>query len=96
MATRLQLCTNVEIAGDWSNNWDSTPCVQNPEGLYEASLDLSPGTYQYKYRVNDTWILDSTKDTVRTSDGIQNNVLTVEDDKEESTEDWVDLRLCPE
>jgi len=41
--------------------------------------------------VNDTWILDSSKETVRTPLGILNNILTVEEDKEDSTEDWVDL-----
>jgi len=76
--TKMELELKVEIAGDWSQNWETTPCTQNSTGAWEVSLDLAPGTYQYKYRVNDTWLVDSTKPSVRTAEGFHNNILTVE------------------
>jgi len=78
MATKMELELKVEIAGDWSQNWETNPCTHNSAGVWEVSLDLAPGTYQYKYRVNDTWMVDSSKPTVRNPQGFLNNILSVE------------------
>ena len=47
---------NVTLLGDF-NGWGekSHPMKKNKEGLWEKSLFLYPGTYEYKFRVDDNW-----------------------------------------
>lgn len=71
----------VSVAGSF-NNWtvDATP-LQDPTGggIWEAVLDLAPGTYQYKFVIDGSqWKTDETA-TESTDDGFggKNSVLNV-------------------
>lgn len=47
---------NVSIAGDF-NDWNtrSHPMKKDKKGVWEISLNLAPGTYQYKFFVDGDW-----------------------------------------
>jgi 1,4-alpha-glucan branching enzyme len=71
---------SVFIAGDF-NEWNPTanPLEEVEEGVWKTSLDLDPGTYQYKFIVDGTWIADpGNPDTVDDGYGGVNSVLTVD------------------
>ena len=46
----------VELAGSF-NRWNpvQTPLRRGPNGKWRVSLSLSPGRYEYRYRVDGTW-----------------------------------------
>ena len=46
----------VELAGSF-NNWKpvETPLRKEKEGKWKVELNLPPGLYQYRYRVDDAW-----------------------------------------
>jgi 1,4-alpha-glucan branching enzyme len=46
----------VEIAGNF-NGWDpkETPLKKDKEGKWKTSVNLSPGRYEYRYRVDGSW-----------------------------------------
>ena len=50
---------SVSIAGDFSN-WDPTnhPMKKGKKGVWKISLNLAPGTYQYKFFVDGAWYND--------------------------------------
>jgi len=67
----------VSVAGSF-NGWDSSalPMIPEADGLYRATLQLSPGTYHYKFVVNGTWIPDpGNPDRVDDGLGSYNSVL---------------------
>jgi hypothetical protein len=49
----------VTLCGDF-NGWapDATPMKRHDDGHWEASLDLIPGRYEYKFLVDGNWISD--------------------------------------
>ena len=57
---QAKLGSKVFLAGDF-NNWD---CEKNElldkdgRGLYSGLIPLKPGTYEYKFHVNGTWLID--------------------------------------
>ena len=70
----------VFVAGTF-NNWD--PCQKklldkNGNGTYCCALMLSPGTYEYKFKVNDAWIIDQNNPQfTQNSLGTLNSILEV-------------------
>ena len=46
----------VELASTF-NNWnpEKTPLQKEEEGKWKVSLDLKPGRYEYRYRVDGEW-----------------------------------------
>jgi 1,4-alpha-glucan branching enzyme len=48
----------VILAGDF-NNWDET-CIMNmePNGRCKKTFMLSPGRYEYKFKVDGRWLCD--------------------------------------
>ncbi|MBI5683751.1 MAG: glycogen-binding domain-containing protein [Verrucomicrobia bacterium] len=68
----------VNIAGDF-NGWEMTTLVlRKTEGVWKITLELKPGTYQYKFLVDGEWVNDP--NNVRTAPnqfGSLNNVLAV-------------------
>jgi 1,4-alpha-glucan branching enzyme len=71
---------SVSLAGEF-NNWDPTanPMEKGPDGLWHATVDLSPGSYQYKFVVDGDWVADpSNSETIDDGYGGVNSVLTVE------------------
>lgn len=49
---------NVVLAGEF-NNWDEQATVMtDTDGDYQATIDLIPGDYEYKFVVDGEWIVD--------------------------------------
>ena len=72
----------VMLAGTF-NDWNvgATPMTDpDGNGIYEATLLLAPGTYQYKYVVDGNWITDEQADAFA-DDGFggRNSILKVDD-----------------
>ena len=70
----------VYVAGEF-NNWDPTAkkmAYKARRGLYEATLKLAAGTYQYKYVIDGTWCADpENAQAVANDQGTFNSVITV-------------------
>lgn len=70
----------VSVAGAF-NNWDANtdPMVLGDDGLWRATLEIRPGTYEYKFVVDGTWIEDPLNpEFVEDPYGGKNSILTVE------------------
>jgi 1,4-alpha-glucan branching enzyme len=70
----------VYLAGEF-NDWSPTaqPMVKADGGLWAATVKLKPGTYQYKFVVDGTWIEDpGNPETTDDGQGGVNSVLVVE------------------
>jgi 1,4-alpha-glucan branching enzyme len=50
---------SVALAGDFSE-WDPTrhPMKRDKKGVWKVSLNLVPGTYQYRFFVDGAWVND--------------------------------------
>ncbi|MFZ2641773.1 MAG: glycogen-binding domain-containing protein [Verrucomicrobiia bacterium] len=72
------LAKAVNVAGDF-NAWEMTTfAMRRTDGVWKITLDLRPGTYQYKFLVDGEWVNDP--NNVRTTPnqfGSLNNVLEV-------------------
>lgn len=69
----------VYVAGDF-NEWNPQkhPLKQKTDGIWEASVMLKPGRYEYKFRVDGEWRNDPASNEVcENLFGTQNNVLSV-------------------
>jgi hypothetical protein len=68
----------VNIAGDF-NAWEMTTlALRKSDGLWKITLELKPGTYQYKFLVDGEWVNDPNNvRTVPNQFGSLNNVLEV-------------------
>jgi len=69
----------VSLSGDF-NDWspDATPMKLRQEGRWEATVQLAPGRYQYKFVVNGHWIPDpQARETVWNQHGTLNSVIEV-------------------
>lgn len=70
---------SVLLAGDF-NQWNlrKHPLKKNGSGAWEASLMLTPNTYEYKYIVDGDWQMDPVNNrTCENCFGSQNNLVTV-------------------
>ena len=73
---------SVHLAGDF-NNWsmNADPLTMDDEGVWRAVIDLSPGTYEYKFVVNGSdWIADP--ENPKVVGAYANSEITVGDDGE--------------
>lgn len=72
--------SQVFVTGTF-NNWSLTanPLKDNPgSGHCKATLDIPPGTHEYKFIVNGTWIIDpACEEWVPNAYGSLNSVLHV-------------------
>ena len=70
----------IFVAGSF-NDWDPhfTPMKYDKEkDTFSCEVKLSPGTYEYKFVINDVWGLDCDNDNVSANDfGTLNSVLEV-------------------
>ena len=46
--------TSVSLRGSF-NNWGEWPMKRQPDGSWSITVQLAPGTYQYKYYINGKW-----------------------------------------
>ncbi len=66
----------VEVAGNFSN-WTPVP-LYNYDGAFRRRIELKPGSYQYKFLVDNAWTLDPSNDsTITNADHHVNNVLLI-------------------
>jgi 1,4-alpha-glucan branching enzyme len=70
----------VHVAGTF-NDWAETDIAleKGEDGVFRTTIELAPGTYQYKFVVDGTWIEDpANPETIDDGYGGVNSVLTVE------------------
>lgn len=70
----------IALAGSF-NDWDPAVAPMNDpdgSGRYRCTVSLKPGTYEYKFVVDDEWILDEDNPNFAANDfGTLNSVLVV-------------------
>lgn len=69
----------VTVAGDF-NGWEMTTMAlaKSDDGTWRITLELKPGSYQYKFLVDGQWVNDpSNPRTAPTQFGSLNNVIEV-------------------
>jgi chromosome partitioning protein len=70
----------VELVGDF-NNWSEDEAFvmqRNDEGTWSKEIPLAPGVYEYKFVVDEHWLLDQTNpNIVETPSGFKNSVIVV-------------------
>jgi 1,4-alpha-glucan branching enzyme len=68
----------VSVAGNF-NNWDTNKLVakKDTKGNWTVSAKLRPGTYEYKFFVDGSWINDPLRPAVYNNFGTQNSVVEV-------------------
>ena len=67
----------VKVAGSW-NNWRPRNLIYNElDDTWQLTLNLGPGSYQYKYIVDGEWIHDPSRKCREDDMGNINNVITV-------------------
>jgi 1,4-alpha-glucan branching enzyme len=73
--------SDVYVAGTF-NDWDPEKkqlLDKDGSGNYSGILMLPPGDYEYKFRVNDYWLIDPNNPNFAPNDlGTLNSVLTVQ------------------
>ena len=71
---------SVFLAGEF-NNWDPSAkkmAYKARQGLYEATINLLPGEYQYKFVIDGAWCADpENANAVGNDQGTFNSVITV-------------------
>ena len=68
---------SVELMCEF-NDWKSVPMTKGADGVWTASVSLSPGTYGYKFLVNGSdWMLDPDNSAKKTVNGVENSSLEI-------------------
>lgn len=68
----------IYLSGSF-NEWGRTPLNHIPHQCGASiTLNLYPGTYEYKFIVDETWCYDVNKETKQDSNGNTNNVIIIE------------------
>jgi len=76
----------VELAGSFSN-WSPLPMTRSDEGIWTSVLELECGRHEYKVIVDGDWRVDESVEKVNNGMGSWNNVLQVEEDKDEEVQE---------
>lgn len=68
----------VSVAGSF-NNWDTSKVLarKDTKGNWTVKVNLQPGTYEYKFFVDGSWINDPSRPAVHNNFGTQNSVVEV-------------------
>ena len=73
--------SDVYVAGTF-NDWNPDKkqlLDKDGNGVYSGILMLSPGDYEYKFKVNDNWFIDANNPNFTANEfGSLNSVLTVQ------------------
>ncbi len=68
----------VAVAGDFTQ-WEPLTMRKQKNGSYAVTVPLAPGTYQYKFRVNDAWMTDPDNEACCENQyGTLNSVVTAD------------------
>ncbi len=57
---KAEVSSRVYVAGSF-NNWNATAhplSYDRDSGVFRATVDLPPGTYEYKFLVDGVWCID--------------------------------------
>ena len=68
---------NIVVAGDF-NNWNPTKMklIDNGDGIYTITVQLTPGCHQYKFLVDGSWQIDfANPEMVQNDFGSMNSVI---------------------
>jgi len=76
----------VDLAGSFSN-WSPLPMTRRSEGIWTAVVELASGRHEYKVIVDGDWRVDESMEKVNNGMGSWNNVLHVEEDKDEEVKE---------
>jgi 1,4-alpha-glucan branching enzyme len=72
----------VSVAGTF-NDWDTEHKYlidENNDGVYKASMLLHPGTYEYKFYIDEKWCIDPSNPNFSPNEmGTLNSVLVIEE-----------------
>jgi len=69
--------TSVELMCE-NNGWKGVSMTKGDDGVWKAKVDLSPGTYAYKFLVNGKdWVMDPDASTKKTVDNIENSAVEI-------------------
>ena len=72
---------SVYLAGEFNGWSDSANPMNNAEGIWTLTLELDPGTYQYKFVADGSWTADAgNANTAEDGFGGSNSVVTVSAD----------------
>jgi len=75
---------SVYLAGEFNNWSDSANPMANADGTWTLAIDLTPGTYMYKFVADGSWFADpGNPTTAEDGFGGKNSVLTVPENTEE-------------
>lgn len=73
---------SVSVAGSF-NDWDISHKIltdESNEGVYKGTMLLDPGTYEYKFFIDDTWCIDPANPNFSPNElGTLNSVLVIEE-----------------
>ncbi len=72
---------SVVVVGEF-NGWQPIPLKKVRKGMWKLTLDVPPGTYQFRYLVdNHYWANDESTPTVPNPFGTENSVFEVPESK---------------
>ncbi len=68
----------VEVAGDFSD-WKPIPLKKTKNGEYSTTVSLSSGRHEYKFQVDNQWMLDPDNlECANNSFGTLNSVVNID------------------
>jgi 1,4-alpha-glucan branching enzyme len=68
---------SVELMCEF-NGWKSVPMTKGDDGVWKTKVEMSPGTYAYKFLVNGKdWNLDPDNSSKKTVDNIENSSIEI-------------------
>ena len=57
-----------------NNGWKGVAMTKGDDGVWKTKVDLSPGTYAYKFLVNGKdWVLDPDASSKKSVDNVENS-----------------------
>mmetsp|Transcript_36424 Transcript_36424/g.50610 ORF Transcript_36424/g.50610 Transcript_36424/m.50610 type:complete len:748 (-) Transcript_36424:276-2519(-) len=68
---------NIVSLGGTFNDWTEIPIQRSPSGDFVLCLTLEPGTYEYKFKVDDRWLTSLEEPRVSDIHNNVNNQVTV-------------------
>jgi len=77
LRARIAGAAHVEVLGEPFDWLTPRPLARSEDGTFERALDLPPGAYSYKLKVDGAWRLDPDNPRTRARDGKRDNVLVV-------------------
>ena len=73
--------SKIYLAGDFNewNNLIHELIDHDGNGVYQIEIEIEPGTYEYKFQINDTWCVDPENPHFRQNDfGTLNSIIIID------------------